>query len=711
MSNDHSSENEREAPPEKKPEVSPESISSKDRAREAIDKLRDAIRYHNYRYYVLDDPAISDAAYDALMRELETLEERFPDLRTPDSPTQQVGGEPREELGLAEHPMPMMSLKAVYDEADVRNFDQTCRDELGVDAVKYVAEPKYDGLAVELIYEERQLSVASTRGDGQTGEDITPNVKTIKEVPLALLSQEGAPIPERLVVRGEIYIRKDEFEAFNRQRAQEGKRQFANPRNAAAGSVRQLDPKVTARRPLHIFFYAVPDAADLGFETHWDVLKTLPGWGLRVNLDYTERCCDVDGAIEYHGETANLRDDLPYEIDGVVYKVNRLDYQDRLGVRTRDPRWALAYKFEPRRATTRLKDVAFQVGRTGQVTPVAILDPVHIGGVEVSRASLHNQSEIDRKDIRLGDRVLVERAGDVIPHIVKSMDAAGGEAEEDRGAEAGERPEETIQIPTACPVCGGEVVMSEDKKQARCTNVNCPAQLRESVTHYASREAMDIEGLGEKRTEQLIDAGLIEGLSDVYDLTKDDLVTLDRFADKSAQNLLDEIEGSKERTLDRFIYAIGIPLVGQHVSQVLASNYKTLEEVMEASEEELESIREIGPEVARGTVAFFEDERNLEVIEEMRDAGLTLRNPLYSVEEHPLEGLTFVFTGSLDRWTRDEVKRYVEGLGGRATSSVSGETDYVVAGPGAGSKLEQARQRDVPVMDEEAFVDFVKERT
>jgi len=695
---------EKKAPPELQPEISTESVSSRDEAEDAIEKLRQAIRYHNYRYYVLDDPVISDAEYDELMQDLQALEEEFPGLETPDSPTQHVGGEPRDELGLTEHPLPMLSLKAVYDEEDVRSFDQTCRDDLGVESVEYTAEPKYDGLAVELIYEDGQLSVASTRGDGDTGEDITPNVKTIKEVPLALLHRDDASIPNRLVVRGEIYMRKDEFESFNKRRAEEGMAQFANPRNATAGSVRQLDPSVTGRRPLHIFVYAVPNAEDLGFDTHWDVLQALPEWGLRINLDYTERCNDIDDAIKYHQGMAERRDDLPYEIDGVVYKVNSLAHQASLGVRTRDPRWALAYKFEPRRATTELKDVEFQVGRTGRVTPVAILEPVHIGGVEVSRASLHNQSEIDRKDIRIGDTVLVERAGDVIPHIVKSMAATDDRTEE-------EAARESIQIPDRCPVCGGEVVMSEDKKQARCTNVNCPARLRESVTHYASREAMDIDGLGEKRTEQLIEAGLIEQLSDLYDLTKDDLVSLERFADKSAQNLIDEIDDSKDQPLDRFIYAIGIPLVGQHVAQILARWYETLDDLMEASEEELESVNDIGPEVAHSIVTFFENEQNREVIEEIRNAGLTLNNPLYRAEEKgPLDGLTFVFTGSLDRWTRDEVQRYVERLGGRATSSVSGESDYVVAGPGAGSKLDEARARDVPVMDEEEFVDFVEER-
>jgi DNA ligase (NAD+) len=682
------------------PNVSPGSIESEEAARKAVEKLREAIRYHNYRYYVLDDPVISDAEYDQLMEALKALEERFPHLRTPDSPTQRVGGQARGELGVADHPSPMLSLKAVYEEEDVRSFDESCRDDLGIDRVEYVAEPKYDGLAVELIYEDGRLSVASTRGDGETGEDITPNVKTIKDVPLALLSQEDVSLPDRLVVRGEIYMRRDEFEAFNDRRAEEDKRQFANPRNAAAGSVRQLDPNITARRPLHIFLYAVPDASELGFETHWEVLETLPRWGLRVNLERAKRCSAVDELLAYHRELGEDRDELPYEIDGVVYKVNRLDYQTQLGVRARDPRWALAYKFQPRRATTTLTEIEVQVGRTGQLTPVAVLKPVHIGGVEVSRASLHNQSEIDRKDVRVGDRVLVERAGDVIPQIVKPI------------TEARDGSEQAFRMPDKCPTCGGDVVMSEDKKQARCTNVNCPAQLRERVTHYASREAMDIEGLGEKRTEQLINAGLIERLSDVYDLTEEDLVSLERFADKSAENLVSEIEGSKQQTLARFLYALGIPLVGTHVATVLARRYETLDALMAASEEELRQIMEIGPQVAESIVAFSEEEGNGEVIERIQDAGLRLSNPLHSAEEaeRPLEGLTFVFTGTLERWTRAEAKRYVERLGGQATSSVSGETDYVVAGPGAGSKLEEARNRDIPVMDEEAFIEFSEDQ-
>jgi DNA ligase (NAD+) len=683
---------------EKKPDVSPESIESKKEAEKAVKELREAIRYHNYRYYVLDDPVISDAEYDELMEKLSTLESKFPELQSPDSPTQQVGGEPREELGLVDHPSPMLSLKAVYDEEDVRDFDENCRGELGLETVEYVAEPKYDGLAVELIYEGRRLSVASTRGDGNTGEDVTANVRTINEVPLVLLIQDGVSVPNRLVARGEIYMRKDEFKELNRRQADAGERQFANPRNAAAGSVRQLDPNVTARRPLHIFFYEVAQSDGRDFETHWEVLQTLPKWGLKVSTERARLCSGVEEALHYHVDMAEVRDDLPYEIDGVVYKVNQLADQEKLGVRTRDPRWALAYKFEPRRATTTVKDIEVQVGRTGKLTPVAVLEPVHIGGVEVSRASLHNQSEIERKDIRIGDAVLVERAGDVIPQVVKSI------KEERDGSE------KKFHMPDQCPVCGSEVVMSEDKKQTRCTNINCPAQLRERVTHFASREAMDIEGLGEKRAEQLIDAGLVKRLSSLYELTKEDLLSLERFADKSAENLLSEIEDSKEQTLPRFLYALGIPLVGEHMTRVLATHFKTLGDLVQASEGELQKIEEIGPQVAHSIVTFFSKDENRQVIQEIREAGLTLGNPYAEEEAQPLEGLTFVFTGSLKRWTRDEVKRFVERLGGRATSSVSGETDYIVAGPGAGSKLDEAKEQNIPVMDEEEFAQFVEER-
>ena len=680
------------------PDVSPGSVDDLKEAKAAVEKLRKAIRYHNYRYYVLDDPVISDARYDELLSDLQTLEEKFPDLQHPDSPTQQVGGEPRDELGLVDHPTPMLSLKAVYDEVEVRSFDETCREELRAETVDYVAEPKYDGLAIELVYDGGRLSVASTRGDGETGEDVTANVKTIKEVPLVLLDQEDAPLPDRLVVRGEVYMSKDEFDELNRQRSEEGLEPFANPRNAAAGAVRQLDPKVTEKRPLHLFLYADAESNGYDPETQWDVLQMLPQWGLRVNQERNQKCAGVDELLAYHQDMATAREDLPYEIDGVVYKVNRLEAWEALGTRTRDPRWALAFKFQPRRATTTIEEIAVQVGRTGKLTPVAHLAPVQISGVEVQRASLHNQSEIERKDIRIGDTVLVERAGDVIPQVVKPIpDRRDGSEQE-------------FQMPEECPVCGAEVVMSEDKKQAHCPNASCPAQLRERVTHYASRQAMDIEGLGEKRAQQLIDASLVERLSDLYNLTQEELLSLDGYGEKSADNLLHEIEESKDTTLARLLNGLGIPLVGQHLVQVMAKEWETLDRLMEASDEEQEEVDEIGPQVARTVVTFFAEEENRRVIDEIRDAGLTLANPYAEEREQPLEGLTFVFTGELDRWTRDEVKSYVERLGGRATSSVSSQTDYVIAGPGAGSKLEAAQERNVPVMDEKEFVQFAQDR-
>jgi len=680
-----------------RPEIDLDAIDAEDAAAEAVEDLREALRYHNYRYYVLDDPVVSDAEYDRMLQQLQTLEEEYPDLRRPDSPTQQVGGEPRDELGTVEHPSPMLSLKAVYEEDDVRSFDETCREELDKQTVEYTAEPKFDGLAVELIYEEAQLVQAATRGDGQTGEEITANVKTIKSVPLRLRDEERA-VPDRLVVRGEAYMRTDEFNAFNRQREEEGEEPFANPRNAAAGSLRQLDPNVTARRPLQIYFYEIAPGTEREFDTHAETLAALPEWGLRVCEDHIRRCDGLDEALAHHGQLAEMRDDLPYEIDGVVIKVNALEDHDTLGVRDRDPRWAVAYKFAPRRAPTTIEAIDVQVGRTGRLTPVATLDPVEIGGVEVSRASLHNQNEIDRKDVRVGDTVIVERAGDVIPQVVKVIE------------EKRDGSETTYHIPDACPVCGAEVVLSDDKKQAFCTGgMACPAQLRERLTHYASREAADIEGLGEKRAEQLIDVGLVEQLSDLYAMEKDDLLELERFADKSAQNLLNEIDASREQDFDRFVYALGIPLVGSATARQLAGRFSTLDALMDASEEELRSIEDIGPAVARSIEAFFEDADNRRVLDAMREAGLSLTNP-YAQAEQPLDGLTVVFTGQLDRWTRDEVQRLVEQHGGRAPSSVSGKTDYVVAGPGVGQKREDAEAQDVPVLDEEAFVDLLDER-
>jgi len=678
------------------PDIDLDAINAEADAAEAAEQLREALRYHNYRYYVLDDPVVSDAEYDRLFQQLQRIETAYPELETPDSPTHQIGGTVRDELGTAEHPTPMLSLKAVYDEDEVRNFDETCREELGRETVTYTAEPKFDGLAVELIYEDGQLVQASTRGDGETGEEITANVKTIKGVPLRLRDDER-PVPERLVVRGEAYMRKDEFNAFNRRREEADKKVFANPRNAAAGSLRQLDSNVTARRPLRIFFYEI--AADgRDFDAHAAVMRALPEWGLRVCTEHIRLCDDIDDALAHYEDLVAVRDELPYEMDGLVIKVNDFAGHEVLGVRDRDPRWAVAYKFPPRRATTAIEDIFVQVGRTGRITPVAVLAPVEVGGVEVTRASLHNQNEIDRKDIRIGDAVLIERAGDVIPQVVKVI-------EDERDGS-----EEPYHIPETCPVCDSEVILSDDKKQAFCTGgMTCPAQFRERLKHYASRTATDIEGLGDKRAEQLIDTGLIQDISDLYEIEKDDLLALERYADKSAQNLLGEIEASLEQDLDRFLYALGIPLVGSATARLLAQHFASLDDVMEADEDALTEIDDIGPEVAHSIVTFFADPDNRRVIDEIRAAGLTLTNP-YAEDEAPLDGLTFVFTGSLDDWTRSEVQRFVEQHGANATSSVSGNTDYVVAGPGAGSKRDDAEALGVPVLDEDDFHALLEER-
>ena len=677
-------------PPSSVPDIDAERIESEADAAEAIDTLRTAIRHHNYRYYVLDDPVISDAAYDRLMQTLQALEKRFPDLQTDDSPTHRIGAPPRDDMARVRHPVPMRSLRSVYEEDDVRAFDQTCRDALDAETVTYVAEPKFDGLAVELVYDDGQLVQGSTRGDGTTGEDITPNLKTVAGVPLRLRDADR-PIPDRLVVRGEVYMPLDAFNALNRERTEAGKEPFANPRNAAAGSLRQLDPSVTAQRPLRIYVYEIAPGEERDATTHAETLTMLPDWGLPVCSEHIRTCDGIDEALAHHAHLSDIRDDLPYEMDGVVVKVNDLQAHDTLGVRDRDPRWAVAYKFAPRRATTTVTDITAQVGRTGRLTPVAHLETVAIGGVDVSRASLHNQREIDQKDIRIGDRVLVERAGDVIPYIVTSI------------PEARDGSETTYHLPETCPVCGADVVVSDDKKQAFCTGgLACPAQLRERLTHYASRTGMDIDGLGDQRATQLIDAGLVERIDDLYTLTPDDLVDLEGFAETAAENLTSAIADSLEADLDRFLYALGIPLIGSHGARLLAQHFATLDDVMQADESDLQSIDGIGPEMARSITAFFDDATNQTTLQAIREAGLALHNPHYT-HERPLDGLTFVFTGQLEQWTRAEVKRLVERLGGRATASVSGETDYIVAGPGAGHKRTDAEERGLPILDEDAF--------
>jgi len=681
---------------QKKPDIDLRKIFSKEEAKEAVSKLTEALRYHNYRYYVMDDPVISDAEYDKLMQQLQKLEQKYPDLQDLNSPTQRVGGEVKDELGTVEHPEPLLSLKAAYKDNEILNFAETCQKELNREDVEYIAEPKYDGLSIELIYEEGKLTTAATRGDAYTGEDVLNNVKTIAEIPLKLRTEKTQP-PKKLVIRGEVYMRKDEFNDFNKKREEEGEDPFANPRNAAAGSLRQLDSRLTAKRPLHAFVYEVLQCEDCNFVNHWQELQAFKDLGLKVNLEQSQKCDDIKEALRYYDEMAKKRDDLPYEIDGVVIKVNNLEDREKMGVRQRDPRWAIAYKFKPRQGTTKLKEINVQVGRTGKLTPVAKLEPLNIGGVQVSRASLHNMSEVEKKDIRIGDTVLVERAGDVIPYVVKPI------KDERDGSE------KKFHMPDKCPVCNSEVIMSDDKKTTRCPNINCRAQVRERIIHFTQKAAMNIQGLGKRRVIQLMNADLINSISSIYDLEKDEVAQLERYGDKSAQNLIDEIENSKEQTLQRFIYALGIPLIGEHLAQVLAQNYKSLEDIKNADKEELEQIHEIGPEVADSITVFFSQSDNLEQINKILDAGVELKNPAYreKEEELPLEGKKFVFTGALEEWTRAEAKKLVEDLGGRVTSIVSGETDYLVAGKDTGSKLDKAKKNDVTILKEAEFKELI----
>ena len=659
--------------------------------RERVQRLRREIEYHNYRYYVLNDPVISDPEYDALMRELEELERQYPELITPNSPTQRVGAPPLEEFGTVEHTIPMLSLANAFNEEEVLEFDRRVKRFLGTDQdVEYTAEPKMDGVAVEVVYERGELVVGSTRGDGYRGEDITQNIRTIRTIPLFLMEDEE-PVPERLAVRGEVYMEIEDFKRLNREREERGEAPFANPRNAAAGSLRQLDPSITARRPLNIFFYGIGEVVGREFESQWEVLQTLPKWGLRVN-PLVELCPDIQRAVQYYRRILDLKDELPYEMDGVVLKVNSFELQRRLGEVSRSPRWAVAFKFPAEEATTRVLDIVVQVGRTGVLTPVALLEPVQVGGVEVKRATLHNMDEIERKDVRIGDTVLVHRAGEVIPEIIKVI-------KEKRTGK-----ERKFQMPDRCPVCGSQVVRFPGEVAYRCIGISCPAQLKGRIRHFASRRAMDIDGLGEKLIDQLVEKGLVKDLADIYYLRKEQLVGLERMAEKSAQNLLDAIEKSKDTTLARFLYALGIRHVGEHLAQVLAEHLGSLERFFMVDRDELLQIPEVGPEVAESVVRFFKDEGNRRVIEKMLRAGVRVEEPTEAAEaERPLEGKVFVFTGALEGMTREDAKRLVEQLGGRTASSISRRVDYVVVGKDPGSKYDRARELGLTIIDEEEF--------
>jgi DNA ligase (NAD+) len=658
-----------------------------------IEDLREQIRHHDYLYYVLDRPEISDFEYDRLFRRVEDLEQAYPELVTDDSPTQRVGGRPLEKFGEVQHAIPMLSLSNVFEDSELLEFDARVKRTLGVpDNVPYVVEPKLDGVAIELVYENGLLTSGSTRGDGYTGEDVTGNVRTIKAIPLKLHSAGWFADTPLIEVRGEIFMNRSDFDDMNRDRDEEGLPAFANPRNAAAGSIRQLDPRITAKRPLNFSAYGIGRLEGPTPETHWDLLNGLHDLGVPTNLRNSKLCNDAREALLHYRELQEMRERLPYEIDGTVFKVNSMDYQVKLGLKTRSPRWAVAFKFEPIRATTKILRIDVGVGRTGTLTPVAIMEPVNVGGVKVSRATLHNQDEIDRKDIREGDTVVIQRAGDVIPEVVEVVKDL--------------RPERSARysIPDTCPVCNSRAVRLEGQAAKRCVNVSCPARLKETIRHFASRSAMDIEGLGAKLVEQLVDRGLVKNPADLYFLDQEALISLERMAEKSASNILGAVDRSRSVSVDRFLYSMGIPLVGEHVARLLMSEFADLESLSKKTASELQQVHGIGPEVAQSVSAFFREPRNMEMIGRFLKAGVN-PVPLEGVSgrlETPLSGKTVVFTGTISV-PRGEAKTAVEKAGGKVTDSVSRKTDYVVAGDQPGSKLDKARGLGISILSEEEF--------
>ena len=665
------------------------------RARE----LRELIRYHNHRYYVLDDPEVTDAEYDALLRELIALEEIHPELADPDSPSRRVGGEVATSFEPVVHEIPMLSLDNVFNEELLRAFDTRVRRAMGLGSVEYVAEPKIDGLAISLAYRDGRLFVGATRGDGERGENVTANLRTIRSIPLVL--SPGAP--ESLTVRGEVYMRKPDFARLNQEREDRGEPVFANPRNAAAGSLRQQDPRVTASRKLDAFFYYLPRIGGGEIGTHWESLARLRALGFRVNDEIT-LCRDIDQAIEFIHRIAQRRESFPYEIDGVVVKVNRLDLQGALGFTSRSPRWATAYKYPAQQAETIVRDIVVQVGRTGVLTPTAELEPVEVSGVTVSRASLHNQDYVQAKDVRIGDRVVIQRAGDVIPEVVRVL------PEKRTGSER------EFAMPAACPECGSEVVREPGEAAVRCVNLSCPARIREGLIHFASRNAMNIDGLGPSTVERLLAAGMVRDVADIYSLTQDQLMELERMGEKSAANLVGAIEKSKSNSLYRVIFALGIRHVGENAARLLAGHFHSMEALACATHADLMSVPTVGGAIADGVVAFFESDGNRTTVGRLAEAGVRMADEapvgldalgVSGVSRPEFEGKSFVFTGALKRFTRQRAEELARLLGGRIASSVSRKTDYVVAGEDAGSKLARARELGVRVLSERELVDML----
>jgi DNA ligase (NAD+) len=655
------------------------------------ESLRQSLHRHNHRYYVLDDPEISDAEYDRMMQELVALETAYPELASPDSPSARVGAGPSDKFETAEHSLPMLSLDNGFDDSDIFDFDRRIKKNLDTDAdILYTAEPKMDGLAVELVYEKGRLTTASTRGDGIRGEVITANAKTIRTVPLVLRENKEVKIPAYLEVRGEVFMGLECFRRLNAEKLKAGVAPFANPRNAAAGSLRQLDPAVTAKRPLEIFCYGI-GRSDISSDSHWETLEILKKLGFRINPLIRARI-GIDSCLEYYRELGNCRQSLPYDIDGVVIKIDKYSWQQELGATTRSPRWAIAYKFEAIRSSTRILSIDVQVGRTGALTPVAIMEPVTVGGVTVSRATLHNEDEIRRKGIRIGDTVLIQRAGDVIPEVVKVIVSA----------RTGQ--ESVFNMPSNCPACAAAIYRDKDEAVLRCNNSNCPAQIKARIRHFASKAAFDIDGLGEKLADQLVEKGLIASYSDIFRLNNVQVQSLERMGAKSAGNLIAAIEKSKKISFSRFIYALGIRHVGENIADILAGRFESIAQLSDAPIELLETIEGIGPEIAESIRHFFEQDENRKTVQLILESGVEIIAKAKQTYASPIQGKVFVLTGTLEGMTRNEAKQIIEDAGGKVSSSVSRNTDYLIAGDDPGSKLERAESLGVQIIDKAEFL-------
>ena len=658
---------------------------------EKIDKLIKLLNYYNYKYYVENNPVVSDYEYDKLYHQLLELEKKYPQFIKPYSPTQRVGGQPLKEFKTVQHKIPMLSIDNTYSSDELIEFDKRVKRMADVEYVDYVVELKYDGVAVSLIYEDGKFTLGASRGDGFRGDDITENLKTVKTIPLYI------PYKKPIEVRGEVYMRKDDFEKLNREREKNGEQLFANPRNATAGSLKLLDSKEVAKRNLQLFVYQ--GIVGNNYKNHWDVMNFLKELGFPVS-PHMKHAENIKEVIDYCKEWEEKRFSLPYNIDGMVVKVNSLSLQEKLGTTTKSPRWVVAYKFPAEQVSTIIKDVTVQVGRTGTLTPVAILEPVEISGTIVSRATLHNFDEIKRLGVKIGDRVFVEKGGEIIPKIVKVI------------PEARDGDEKDIPVPEKCPVCGSPVIKDTGEVAIRCPNVRCPAQVKERIIHFASKNAMDIEGLGEQWVNIFVDKGLLSDYGDIYYLKYEDLINLERMGDKSVKNLLNAIEDSKNRPLSRLIFALGIRYIGTHASEILAENFSSIDHLAEATFDQLSSIDEIGPVMAESIVEFFKNEENLRVIEKLKKAGVKTSREEKEIEKKDvLSGLTFVITGTLKNYTRDEITDYIKSLGGKVSSSVSKKTDYIICGEEPGSKLQRGKQLGIKIISEEEFEQLVKERT